>query len=53
MKFYSTRDDKQIKFDSAQVIKQGLATDGGLFVPESIPSLSKEDIDEHHRMLRR
>ena len=44
MKYYSTRDTQKNKLDSAQVIKQGLASDGGLFIPESIPSLSKEDI---------
>jgi threonine synthase len=26
------------------VIKQGLANDGGLFVPESIPALSQDEI---------
>ncbi len=30
---------------SAQAIKQGLADDGGLFMPEVIPSLTKEDFD--------
>ena len=30
---------------SAQAIKQGLADDGGLFMPEFIPSLTKEDLD--------
>ena len=44
MKYYSTRDTKQIKFDSAQVIKQGLAADGGLFVPETLPSITKDEI---------
>ncbi len=44
MKYYSTRDTKQTKFDSAQVIKQGLATDGGLFVPDEIPSITKDEI---------
>lgn len=44
MKFISTRDVKKTKYDSAQVIKQGLADDGGLFVPETIPSLTKEEI---------
>ena len=44
MKYYSTRDTKQIKFESAQVIKQGLATDGGLFVPEALPSITEEEI---------
>lgn len=45
MKFQSTRDLKQEKFTSAQVIRKGLADDGGLFVPESIPSLSFEEIN--------
>ncbi len=44
MKFYSTRDTKKQKLDSAQVIKQGLASDGGLFIPESVPALTKDDI---------
>ena len=44
MKFYSTRDTEQKKFDSAVVIKQGLADDGGLFIPESIPTLSEADV---------
>ena len=45
MKFQSTRDQNKIKYDSAQVIKQGLANDGGLFVPEEIPFISLEDIN--------
>ena len=44
MRFYSTRDAEQKKYDSAHIIKQGLADDGGLFIPESIPSLSENDI---------
>ncbi len=44
MKFQSTRDSKQEKFTSAQVIRKGLADDGGLFVPESIPTLSADEI---------
>jgi len=46
MKFYSTRDNEQKKFDSAFIIKQGLADDGGLFIPESIPTLKEETIKE-------
>ena len=46
MKYYSTRDAKQTKFDSAQVIKQGLAVDGGLFVPENIPEITEAEIKE-------
>ena len=45
MKFQSTRSDGKIKYHSAQVIKQGLADDGGLFVPESIPTISLEEIN--------
>ncbi|MBO5415742.1 MAG: threonine synthase [Clostridia bacterium] len=44
MKYYSTRDTQKKAFDSAEVIKQGLASDGGLFIPESIPQLTREDI---------
>ena len=45
MFYYSTRDpQKTKKYTSAQIIKQGLADDGGLFIPESIPALSKDEI---------
>ena len=43
MDFTSTRDKNSTKYTSAQVIKQGLANDGGLFVPTEIPKLNKED----------
>lgn len=44
MLYYSTRDPKQSKkYTSAEVIKKGLADDGGLFIPEAIPSLSKDE----------
>ncbi len=46
MKYYSTRDTEKKLYDSAEVIKQGLASDGGLFIPESIPHISGEDISE-------
>jgi len=46
MKFKSTRDTKNTFFTSAEVIKKGLADDGGLFVPESIPTLSADDIEK-------
>ena len=45
MKYQSTRDSNQEKFSSAQVIRKGLADDGGLFVPESIPTLTYDEID--------
>ena len=44
MKFQSTRDLKAEKLSAAQIIKQGLAADGGLFVPESIPTLTFDEI---------
>ncbi len=46
MKYYSTRDPQKKLYSSAEVIKQGLASDGGLFIPESIPQLSKDGILE-------
>lgn len=44
MLYQSTRDKSAQKVSSAFAIKQGLASDGGLFVPEEIPSLSKDEI---------
>ena len=46
MMFFSTRDSKKKLFKASQVIKQGLASDGGLFVPDSIPSVGLEEISE-------
>ena len=37
MKYFSTRDHEKKSFDSAYVIKHGLADDGGLFIPDSGP----------------
>jgi len=45
MKFISTRGyDK--KYSAQEAIVMGIAPDGGLFVPEAIPTLSASDIDE-------
>ena len=45
MKYISTR--SRIKpISSAEAILQGLAKDGGLFVPEKIPKITLEDISE-------
>lgn len=44
MKYKSTRDISKAIFESAEVIKKGLADDGGLFVPDSIPTLTNNDI---------
>ena len=43
MKYISTR-DKSISFSSSQAIAKGISKEGGLFVPEQIPSLSLEKI---------
>ena len=46
MKYISTRDTEKLRsVSSAQAIKQGLADDGGLFVPESIPKIDNQFID--------
>ena len=50
MKFFSTRDSEKKLFEASQVIKQGLAADGGLFVPDSIPSVSLDEIDSLAKM---
>ncbi len=45
MNYFSTRDQKRTDpKTSAQVIKQGIAEDGGLFLPESIPQIDLEFI---------
>ena len=44
MKFISTRGSIQVRCDAAYAIKQGLADDGGLFMPESIPALTEEEL---------
>jgi threonine synthase len=44
MMFFSTRDPEKKLFKASEVIKNGLATDGGLFVPDSIPTISLDDI---------
>ena len=44
MKFISTRGASTERVDAAQAIKQGLAADGGLFMPEEIPTLSDNEI---------
>ncbi len=44
MKFQSTRETNAPSYTAAKAIKQGLANDGGLFVPDSIPTLTVEEI---------
>ena len=43
MQYHSTRDNS-ISVSAAQAIKQGLSEEGGLFVPESFPKISDEEI---------
>jgi len=45
MKYFSTR-DRNNTVSAAQAIAQGLASDGGLFIPESIPSVTLSEIGE-------
>ncbi|MBQ7457867.1 MAG: threonine synthase [Bacteroidales bacterium] len=46
MKFYSTRDASRKLFAIADAAFLGLAPDGGLFVPESIPQVDMERVRE-------
>ncbi len=41
LKYYSTR-DKTLKHDFGQAVVQGLAPDGGLYLPEAIPRFSMD-----------
>lgn len=42
--FYKSTRNSGVKVTSAEAITQGISSEGGLFVPESIPELSLEDI---------
>ena len=44
MNYTSTRGLSGEVLSAAEIIKQGLATDGGLFIPEEIPSLTLDEI---------
>ena len=44
MNYTSTRGKSGEVLTAAQIIKQGLAKDGGLFIPEEIPSLTEADV---------
>ena len=44
LKYISTRGISNERVDSAFAIKQGLANDGGLFMPETIPSISEDEL---------
>ena len=42
--YYKSTRNSEVKVSSAQAIAQGISVDGGLFVPEEIPSISMEDL---------
>ena len=44
MKYQSTRGISSESLSSAEIIKQGLARDRGLFIPEEIPTISLDEI---------
>ena len=48
MYFISTRGDEKVT--GAQAIVQGLAKNGGLFVPESFPVITREEMDKMAEM---
>ena len=43
MNYQSTRGKSGESLSAAQIIKQGLALDGGLFIPDEIPALLDEE----------
>ena len=46
MKYISTRGIDKEKVSSAYAIKKGLSSDGGLYMPEEIPLLSDNELEE-------
>ncbi|MBR6361600.1 MAG: threonine synthase, partial [Clostridia bacterium] len=44
MKYRSTR-DSSVSITSSEAITKGISADGGLFIPEEIPSLPLDDIN--------
>lgn len=42
--FYNSTRNSDVKVKSAEAITQGISTEGGLFVPESIPQLNLDEI---------
>ncbi len=49
MQYISTRGSGE-RVSAAQAIKQGLASDGGLFMPETLPVFTAQDLDEWRKM---
>lgn len=44
MKYKSTRDNSSKEYTFEQALFSGYAPDGGLFVPESLPSITTDDL---------
>ena len=44
--FYKSTRNSNIKVESAVAITQGISDDGGLFVPESIPKLTLDEVKQ-------
>ena len=42
--YYNSTRNSDVKVTSAEAITQGISSEGGLFVPESIPQLTADDI---------
>lgn len=42
--FYNSTRDSDVRVSSAEAITQGISADGGLFVPDSIPLITPEEI---------
>ena len=42
--FYTSTRDNSVKVTASKAITDGISRDGGLYIPESIPALSKDDI---------
>ena len=42
--FYKSTRDSSIRVESAAAIAKGISEEGGLFVPESIPSISMDEL---------
>lgn len=44
--FYTSTRDKSVRVSAAQAITQGISKDGGLFVPETIPQITMDEVVE-------
>ena len=44
--FYNSTRNSDIKVSSAEAITQGISSEGGLFVPDSIPEITLDEVKE-------